>query len=204
MSSNRPTARRLYRKLLSLYPPGFREQLGESMEQTFNDRCNERKRTTDHGWFGFLLGIFLETSSGIFKEYLSLVIQRGTMKNMLTSPTGSAIISFLLFLPVTILFLLLIFNIEPPLGPLKPLVTAPPDQPDVVGSLIALGLFLLLPVAFLTNLAPIVRSLRAGNGLMGYPINLFVAVAILTVFGMIIASLIIDQYPCWIGVPNCD
>jgi len=35
--------RALYNRLLALYPRGFREQLGESMQQTFNDLCRERQ-----------------------------------------------------------------------------------------------------------------------------------------------------------------
>ena len=47
------TVRTLYKKLLTLYPRWFHEQLGESMEQTFNDLCNE-KRQTKQGLFGFV------------------------------------------------------------------------------------------------------------------------------------------------------
>src|SRR5262245_47678319 len=35
--------RLLYRKLITLYPRDYKEQLGESMEQTFNDLCKEQK-----------------------------------------------------------------------------------------------------------------------------------------------------------------
>ena len=52
-------ARTFYRKLLALYPRGFREQLGESMQQTFNDLYRERQ--TKPGWFGFMLWTFAET-----------------------------------------------------------------------------------------------------------------------------------------------
>ena len=50
----------------------FREQLGESMEQTFKDLCNE-KRQTKQGLFGFVLWTFIETAIGIFREYLLLI-----------------------------------------------------------------------------------------------------------------------------------
>ena len=59
--------RRFYKKLLRLYPRGFRDQLGESMEQTFNDLCRARDEAGD-GLFGFVLWAFADTSVGIIKE----------------------------------------------------------------------------------------------------------------------------------------
>ena len=41
MAYDQNTVPALYKKLLGLYPRGFRERLGESMQQTFNDLCNE-------------------------------------------------------------------------------------------------------------------------------------------------------------------
>ncbi len=59
--------RGFYKKLLRLYPRGFRDQLGESMEQTFNDLCREREEAGD-GLFGFVLWVFADTLVGIIKE----------------------------------------------------------------------------------------------------------------------------------------
>jgi hypothetical protein len=56
--------RTLYRKLLTLYPQPFKEQLGESMEQTFQDLWNE-KRQKKKELFGFVLWTFVETAMGI-------------------------------------------------------------------------------------------------------------------------------------------
>jgi hypothetical protein len=44
----------LYKKLLTLYPQAFKEQLGESMEWTFQDLWNEKRRTKKE-LFGFVL-----------------------------------------------------------------------------------------------------------------------------------------------------
>ena len=60
--------RTVYRKLLTLYPQAFKEQLGESMEQTFQDLWNEKRRTKRE-MFGLLLWMFIETAMGIFKEH---------------------------------------------------------------------------------------------------------------------------------------
>ena len=71
----------LYKKLLRLYPRVFREQLGESMQQTFHDLCNEQKQQPGQGFF--LLTIFTETAIGIVREYLLILIEGNVMKTCL-------------------------------------------------------------------------------------------------------------------------
>jgi len=80
------------------------------MEQTFNDLYNERKRQTERGLFGFVLWKFIETAIGIVKEYILLIIQGGTMKNILTNNRSAAAISFILCLPLAVPYLRLIWN----------------------------------------------------------------------------------------------
>src|SRR5215207_7707917 len=63
---------KLYKKLLTLYPQAFKEQLGESMEQTFNDLCNEQKEQAEYRGSGFVLWIFIETALGIIREHVLL------------------------------------------------------------------------------------------------------------------------------------
>ena len=67
MIYERYSLRRFYKQLLRLYPRGFRDQLGESMEQTFNDLCRERYEAGG-GLFGFVLWTFADTLAGIIKE----------------------------------------------------------------------------------------------------------------------------------------
>jgi hypothetical protein len=43
MAYDQNTVHTLYKKLLTFYPRGFRERLGESMEQMFNDLYQERQ-----------------------------------------------------------------------------------------------------------------------------------------------------------------
>src|SRR5687768_5168179 len=64
--------RRFYKKLLRLYPRGFRDQLCESMEQTFNDLCRERYEAGG-GLFGFVLWTFADTLAGIIKENIIMM-----------------------------------------------------------------------------------------------------------------------------------
>ena len=57
----------LYKKLLTFYPENFREQLGESMEQTFRDLWNEKQQSKQE-LFGFVLWTFIETAIGFLKS----------------------------------------------------------------------------------------------------------------------------------------
>lgn len=129
------------------------------------------------------------------------------MNNISSHPSYrvATIASFLLALPAMILYILLVLNIQPNFGPLEPILNNPdPNQPDVVGSLIALGTMLLLLAAFIFNLSIIVRALRAGERITSHPFNLILALAMLGFITSIVGSIVADQYPCWVGVPNCD
>lgn len=123
------------------------------------------------------------------------------MRGLVSNPRSAAIIGFVLCLPTTVLFSLVLLGIEPGLDPHDPLFRADGSH---LGSMIVLGLMLLLPVALVINLAPIRRSARAGNGIAAHPVNLLLAVAILIFLAVILGSVVVDQYPCWIGVPNRD
>lgn len=112
----------LYKKLLRLYPRAFTEQLGESMEQTFNDLYKERQ--TKPGWLRFVLWMFVETAVGIVREHVLLIRKGATMKNTLANPGSAAmkwggLASFLL--AVTFIVAPLIYltgNLRDAMGPL--------------------------------------------------------------------------------------
>lgn len=84
----------LYKKLLYLYPQRFKEQLGESMEQTFQDLYKERQ--TKPGWFSFVLWMFVETAAGIVREHMLSITQGVIMKNTFANPRSAALISSIL------------------------------------------------------------------------------------------------------------
>lgn len=111
--------RTLYSKLLALYPLGFRERLGESMEQTFNDLCNERNQQADYRWSGFVLWIFVETAVGIVREHVLLIREGVTMKNTLATPRSTALISSILLAAAFIIapMIYLFGNLRDALGP---------------------------------------------------------------------------------------
>jgi hypothetical protein len=156
------------------------------MEQTFNDLCNERKRQTERGLFGYVLWMFVETAIGIIKEHVLLIKQGDIMKNILTNLRSPAIISFILVSPFMILEWVNRRNFHE-------------------GFPVTLfGVMWLLPVAFILILMPIVRNVRSGNRIMANPINLLLRVAFLVLIAVVWTGTLIDQMPCFLGVPLCD
>jgi hypothetical protein len=79
-----------------------------------------------------------------------------------------------------------------------------PEVAYLPGMFIALGLILFPITAGIIGGGPIVRILRAGGSLFALPIHLIVVVFIVSSFALGLTNLIIDQWPCFIGVPNCD
>jgi|ERR1041384_7063020 hypothetical protein len=201
--TDRPGAkfRALYKKLVGLYPRAFRERFGESMMQTFDDLWQEQAERSKAS-LGFALRIGLNTGGGIIRERLSQLTQRRTMNETISNSRRAALLGFILTLPLAIMFFLFTFGIEPPFAAW--LDNPDPDEPDVIGSLIVLVLVLLLPVALFINLRPIRQNVRAGNGIAAAPVNLVLVIGIALVLAGFVGHIIVDQYPCWIGVPNCD
>jgi len=68
--------RRVYAKLLRLYPRPFLERFGEGMAQTFNDLCRERGAAR-RSLFGFALWIYCETLIGVLMENTLRMAQLG-------------------------------------------------------------------------------------------------------------------------------
>ena len=174
----------LYKKLITLYPRGFRERLGESMEQTFNDLYQERQIKT--GRFSFVFWMFIETAIGIFREYLWLISPGDIMQTIPKSIGSSALISLLFILPFIIMEVVNRRNFNE-------------------GFPIPLFIMMwILPVIFILTIMPIIRNVRAGNSLMAQLINLLLRVVVLVLVAWMWTGLLIDQMPCFLGVPNCD
>lgn len=126
------------------------------------------------------------------------------MKTLLHRPNSVVIATVLLCLPMTVLVAMMALGLEPSIDPLRRLLGLPASQPDVFGSAVFIGMFLLLPLAFVAVSVPISNSLRLGRGLQVHPVNLLLAVLILAGILAILGGFVADQVPCWIGVPNCD
>ena len=110
------------------------------------------------------------------------------MKTITTDFRSAAIISFILVLPFVIL------------EALNNTIT----RQNALSLILLFGVLWLLPAAFVVILAPIVRTVRAGNSIMVNPISLLFRVAFLALIATIWGWGFIDQLPCFLGVPNCD
>lgn len=120
---------------------------------------------------------------------------------LLANPRSALIMSVIVFLSPGILPLLdsvgwlstdRLFN-----GP-NPEVTYLP------GMFLTLGLILFPVAAGIIASGPIVHTLRTGGRLLAHPINVLIVIFIVSTFAFGATSLIIDQWPCFIGVPMCD
>jgi hypothetical protein len=119
MKDEQQSFRKLYRKLLALYPSRFRERLGESMEQTFEDLCSERNEQSKYRWAGFVLWIFVETALGVVWEHVLLIKEGATMKTTLSTPGSAALISSILLAVAFIVapLIYLVGNLRDAMGP---------------------------------------------------------------------------------------
>ena len=62
----------------------------------------------------------------------------------------------------------------------------------------------LLSMAFVLVVMTIVRNARAGRGIFASPATLLLGVAGLALIASVWGSIVADQLPCFLGVPNCD
>ena len=62
----------------------------------------------------------------------------------------------------------------------------------------------LLPVLFILTGMPILRNMRAGDNMLAKPGLLLIRVVLLIFIAWFGGTLLIDQMPCFLGVPNCD
>ena len=120
---------------------------------------------------------------------------------LLTNPKSALIISIVLILSPIIL------SWVNSLGwlPLERLLNGPnPEQPYVPGQVISLLLISIPLAAGIIAGRPIVSTLRAGGNLFAHPLHLIIIVVITLLFAAGVVGLIVDQWPCFMGVPNCD
>jgi hypothetical protein len=66
------------------------------------------------------------------------------------------------------------------------------------------GLTWLLPLSFMLIATPIVRSLSAGRSSLSNRLSLLAGVILLVLIAWLWVGIIIDQMPCFLGVPLCD
>jgi len=114
------------------------------------------------------------------------VLMKETMRNIFANLKSPAVISFILVLPFMILEVVnrRSFNEGFPI----PLFV----------------ILWILPIIFIVTLTPIVQSVRTRSSVMAKPIPLLLRVVFLILILWLWGGIIIDQLPCFLGVPNCD
>lgn len=127
----------------------------------------------------------------LFPSYPGGLLQtmlKQTTRSFFTTLGAAAMISLLLVLPLVIL----------------ESVNQTITRQNAFGLFLLFGFLWLLPTMFIVLLAPLVRIIRAGDNNLAKPITLLFRVACLTLIAIVWGSLLIDQLPCFLGVPNCD
>ena len=203
MAYAQKTIHTLYKGLLHLYPRAFREQLGEPMEQTFNDLYIEQKRGTQGRLFSFVLWMFVETIIAIIKEHILVLRQGDSMKNILANHNSAAITGFILSVPLGLLFVIFNFEIEPLTARVTALFTVNGYDVNGLGRIVLISGLFLLPVAFLINLLPMLKKEGPEKKRSFYAINLIVGMTILLLIISAWGGLIMEQIYCLRGI-RCD
>jgi hypothetical protein len=130
--------------------------------------------------------ILLALSIGLVQEHIVLIKEVYPMKHILTNLRSPAVISLLLVLPFMFLEVVNRRNFHE-------------------GFPVTLFVIMwLLPLLFILTVMPIVRSVRAGNSIATNPMNHILRVAFLALIAWMWMGILIDQMPCFLGVPNCD
>ena len=66
------------------------------------------------------------------------------------------------------------------------------------------GFLWLLTIAFILILVPMLRAASAGNGIAANPGFFAPRIVMLLLIAWMWISVVVDQMPCFLGVPNCD
>lgn len=120
---------------------------------------------------------------------------------LLTNPRSSAVISVVLVLVILLIGWLGSIGWEP----LDRLVNGPnPEVFYLPGVFIGLGMFAIPLAAGIIASGPVARTLRAGGSLFAHPVNLVIVVFLVSAISVGLVGLVMDQWPCFIGVPRCD
>jgi hypothetical protein len=108
------------------------------------------------------------------------------MKSLFSNLTSATIIGFIIVLPFALLELT--FN----------------KTANIRDFTALFGFLWLLSTVAVLILIPIAQNIRAGNRVAAKPLNLLLRVAFSALITTFWLGIIIDQLPCFLGVPNCD
>ena len=75
------------------------------------------------------------------------------------------------------------------------------DLPDLA---VLFGLLWILSTAFILIIIPLAPMIRARKILLAKPFSLFLRLAASVAIVTMWIGIVIDQLPCFLGIPNCD
>lgn len=127
------TAKRIYRLLLALYPPHYRNGFGKQMMQTFIDQYRDVASTEGQVRMDFWRFLITDELQNIVRQHL---IALGESYPFLRLTTTKVMLSALLFLPLYVTFYTILVTV---------VLTMPHPQVNGVWFLLALAMLLLLP-----------------------------------------------------------
>lgn len=152
-----------------------------------------------------MLSLFAETAIGIVHEHLYLLREGDIIKTILANPRWAAITSLILSLPLGLIFVAFMFDIEPLVKPLNNLFTIDGQQGQIntLGRIVVYGGLLLLPLAFALNLQSLLKREGPEAKRSLYTINLIIGAAILLLIIFTWGGLLVEEIYCLRGI-RCD
>jgi hypothetical protein len=130
---------------------------------------------------------------------MSSDLKLGSM--LLANPKSSAVVSIVIFLALGIITLLASLG----WAPIQTLINGPNSGQDYVpGLLISTGIFWLAVAAAIIANAPVVRTLQTEGRLFAHKINILIIILFVFFLAIGLTGLILDQWPCFMGVQMCD
>ena len=110
----------------------------------------------------------------------------------------------LLALPLVVLALVAWLEWQPFTGLLRAATSDPEGSPTVLGKVLMFGSLAAYLGAIVLSAAEVLRAWRAGRGWLARPTHVALAVALVLAVVGAVGGIVVDQAPCWQGVPNCD
>ena len=115
-------------------------------------------------------------------------------------PRGPAVLA----LPLLVLVLIAWLEWQPFAGLLRAVTSNVDGRPSVLGLVLVFGSISAFLAALSASAAEVLRARRAGRGWTARPYHFALAVGLTLIVLLGVGGLVVDQYPCWQGVPNCD
>ena len=120
------------------------------------------------------------------------------------SHRSAALTGLALVVPIGLLLVAVVSELEPLGAFLRSLLTIDGIQPSTLGRAYMLGSLLLLPVALIVAAWPIVRRQADGRRHL-HPLNLVVVGVVLLLVAVTWGELAVEVVRCdLLGIPNCD